>query len=342
MGGILSYSGIVTKARAMESRLLSREDYEKISAMESVADFIGFLKGRQGYRELFKGREENSFHRNEIEGLLNYSLYQDYGKLYRFCSQKQREILKLVFWRMETDYLKECLHRIAGGKGWENLSEFTAFLERHSEVDMEAVRQAEDAEGFVAALKGSAYERVFRELEEQNQLKLHPMEERLDIYCFIRIWKAIEKNFKGKDKKALMDVFGKQIDLLNILWIYRSKRYYGSIEPEELPALIPVCYKLHKEEFKELAGCYTVDEFLHVLEGTYYSELKEEASVEQFYKDNLEHAYRENCKKYPYSMSAVYNLLYHKSREIDRLTTALECIRYQMDSNMAIEYILQE
>jgi vacuolar-type H+-ATPase subunit C/Vma6 len=41
-------------------------------------------------------------------------------------------------------------------------------------------------------------------------------------------------------------------------------------------------------------------------------------------------------------MSGAYRFLYQKTREIARLTTALECIRYQLEDSLAMEYIMQE
>ena len=36
MGNIMAYSGIVTKVRAMQSKLLTEEDFENIASMKSV------------------------------------------------------------------------------------------------------------------------------------------------------------------------------------------------------------------------------------------------------------------------------------------------------------------
>ncbi|MCR5754460.1 MAG: V-type ATPase subunit [Acetatifactor sp.] len=342
MGGILSYSGIVTKARAMEARLLSRTDYEKIAALEKVADFINFLKGREGYKELFAGKDEQSFRRNEIEELLNYSIYRDYAKLYRFANQNQRKAMQFIFWRIEADILKKGLHKIEAGKDLSELAVFETFFHEYSSVDVEAIKQASNVAEFAAALKGSAYEKLIKKLEQENALNIRAMEEQLDIFCFLRIWNSIQKEFAGQEKRALLDVYGRQIDLLNILWIYRVKKYYNGDGLNRRPATIPVYYKLKKKELETLVECYTTEDFLHVLEKTYYSEIKNEASVENFYRDNVAHAYRENKKKYPYSMSSIYNMLYYKEREIDRLTTALECIRYRLDAETAMRYILQE
>jgi V/A-type H+-transporting ATPase subunit C len=341
MGGILSYSGIVTKVRAMEAGLLSKEDYEKIAALESVSEFISFLKGQKGYQTLFEGRDESSFHRNEIEELLNSSFYQAYASLYRFCGQEQRKGLELVFWRMETDWLKACLYRILSGKEGKTPESVLDFLGRHSQLAIGAVEEAKTVDAFLLALKDSPYEKPFSNLEE-GELKPSIIGEKLDIYCFMRIWQKIEKDFHREDKRALKDVYGKQIDLLNILWIYRTKKYYSGGNTETVPTVIPVCYKLKKAQLKELIDSYTTEEFFQILKKTYYSASGEDKSIEQFYREHLESAYLENQRRYPYSMSGAYRFLYQKTREIARLTTALECIRYQLEDSLAMEYIMQE
>ena len=43
-GGLLEYSGLVTKTKAMRARLLGADDYTAISEYESVTDFIAFLR----------------------------------------------------------------------------------------------------------------------------------------------------------------------------------------------------------------------------------------------------------------------------------------------------------
>ena len=43
-GGLLEYSGLVTKTKAMRARLLEADDYAVVSEYESVTDFIAFLR----------------------------------------------------------------------------------------------------------------------------------------------------------------------------------------------------------------------------------------------------------------------------------------------------------
>ncbi|MFR5682318.1 MAG: hypothetical protein ACLTMH_17650 [Faecalimonas umbilicata] len=40
MGNLLEYSGIITKLRAMEARLITDEQFEEISALTSVTELV--------------------------------------------------------------------------------------------------------------------------------------------------------------------------------------------------------------------------------------------------------------------------------------------------------------
>ena len=44
MGNLLEYSGIITKLRAMEARLLTDEQFEEISALTSITELVSYLK----------------------------------------------------------------------------------------------------------------------------------------------------------------------------------------------------------------------------------------------------------------------------------------------------------
>lgn len=44
MGTLLSYSGLSTKIRAMQSRLMTEKQYQEIAQMESVTQVVAYLK----------------------------------------------------------------------------------------------------------------------------------------------------------------------------------------------------------------------------------------------------------------------------------------------------------
>ena len=88
MGNLLAYSGIVTKVRAMQAKLLTDEDFQNIAAFHTVTEVAAYLKEHPGYRNVLADMDENRLHRGEIEKLLVQSLYSDYTRLYRNGSEK--------------------------------------------------------------------------------------------------------------------------------------------------------------------------------------------------------------------------------------------------------------
>ena len=72
-GGLLEYSGLVTKTRAMKSRLLRQEDFEKISEFQTVSETISFLREQESYGKIYGGHEEIQ-HRGQVEALIYNSI----------------------------------------------------------------------------------------------------------------------------------------------------------------------------------------------------------------------------------------------------------------------------
>lgn len=84
MGNLLEYSGIITKLRAMEARLLTDEQFEEIAALTSVTELVSYLNAHSSYQDVLQDMNEAMLHRGNIEKVLILSLYHDYTKIY--CS----------------------------------------------------------------------------------------------------------------------------------------------------------------------------------------------------------------------------------------------------------------
>ena len=59
MGNLLAYSGIVTKVRAMQAKLLTDEDFQNIAAFHTVTEVAAYLKEHPGYRNILADMDEN-------------------------------------------------------------------------------------------------------------------------------------------------------------------------------------------------------------------------------------------------------------------------------------------
>ena len=113
MKGLLSYSGLTTKIRAMQGHLLNDRNFREIVELPDVPSAVSYLKQQPSYAELFQGLEETELHRGQIEQLLHLAVYRDFSKLYRFSNLEQRKFLSSYFKRYEVAILKECLNKIS-------------------------------------------------------------------------------------------------------------------------------------------------------------------------------------------------------------------------------------
>ena len=92
----------------------------------------------------------------------------------------------------------------------------------------------------------------------------------LDLYYFSTIWKQNSKLTKGKTQVLLTRSLGSQIDLLNMMWIYRTKKYYQMPEASTYALLIPVTYKLHDSDIRAMVSAADNRALEEAIQKTYY------------------------------------------------------------------------
>lgn len=61
MGNLLEYSGIVTKTRAMEAKLLTPAQFEEIASLHNVPEVVEYLKKETAYADILEELAPNSF-----------------------------------------------------------------------------------------------------------------------------------------------------------------------------------------------------------------------------------------------------------------------------------------
>ena len=70
----------------------------------------------------------------------------------------------------------------------------------------------------------------------------------------------------------------------------------------------------------------------------HYREFTEER-LETLYAEILKYILSSESRKHPYSVTTIYSYLYHKEHEVNRLTIAIECVRYGVAADEALQYI---
>ena len=337
--GLLAYSGITTKVRAMESRLLKPEQFRELAEQEDVRSAADYLKEQPAYAEVFDGLDDTKLHRGYIEQILTQSEYQDFTRLYRFSSMKQRKFLDLYFKHYEVEVIKKLLRHMLGGReGQTDLSMFQGFFEKHSELDLETLCRAKNFSEFTEALEGTVYGKLLSQMQETGQTGLFDCELKLDLFYFQLLWKLRNKLLSKTERKILDDCFGSRLDLLNIQWICRARSFYRLSQAEIYALLIPVHYRLRADKVKLLVEAEDDAKFFTVLRETPYGKQEELQTgqmpdIQLLSNQMLNRIYGRTGHRYPHSPAVLDSYLYRKELEMRKIVTALEGIRYGLPAS---------
>ena len=339
----MAYSGIVTKVRAMQAKLLTKEDFDNIAAMKSVLDIISFLKGKPAYSELLNQMDESLYHRGNIEKILYQSLYNDYTRLFRFGGIEQKKFLKLYLKRYEVDVINYCLRIVFNhyDKPFD-LNYKKEFFDRYSQISIDRLITSQNIDELVDNLKDTEYYTPLKRLRDSGAATLFDYDLELDLYYFTTLWKSKRRILKKKELELFTRDCGSRIDLLNLQWIYRAKKYYHMLPPDIYTLTIPIHYRIHVDEFKALVEAPSADEFRKLMESTAYArkyDFEQKKTIEQMYKECLYRLYIADRRNNPWSIASITTYLFLKEEEIYKLTTALECVRYGLTRQETLGYL---
>lgn len=343
MGNLLSYSGIVTKLRAMEARLLKPGDFEEIAALHSVPDVVAYLRENSSYSYVLNELEESRLHRGDIEKILIQQLYYEYSKIYRFCGLKQRKFLELYVKRYETELINYCF-RIVINRYAEpfDLSYKKAFFDKYTQISIDKLITSRTTDELVENLRGTEYYEPLKKLRDNTGVTLFDYDLTLNQYYLSDMWRKRKKILVKKELELYTRDCGSKIDLLNMQWIYRAKKYYHMQPADIYSLLVPIQYKIATDLIKELVEAPDIEAFESVLARTSYArhyDFGQKLTIEQMYAECLNRLYKSDRRRDPYSIASVNTYLFLKEEELKKLTTAMECIRYGLSPGETLAYI---
>ncbi len=354
MSGLFTYSGIVTKTRAMERELLTLSDYYRLAECATVTQALDFLMATKGYEKAF-GRIAGSriIHRDMIESCLDNSLYAAYVRLYRFATAAQRAFLHLRFMRYETEMLKRVVRQIKNRRPVEfDFGDYDDFFDKHTDFRFEDLMAATSMSDFTEALSRSMYYPAIRHLEPETA-SVFDYETALDLFYFQYIWKKRTLKLSKKEREMVTENWGATIDTLNLSWIYRCKKFFHLKPAEIYPLIIPIEYRLRKKDLIALVESPSLDAFIDLTGHTPYARYlaDREKDTDPFAHDQsfstlservLDEIYVRHHKDSPYSIATLNDFLRKKEHEIKVLIPIIEGIRYQLPHAEIVQRITNE
>lgn len=344
MGNVMAYSGIVTKVRAMQAKLLTEQDFVNIAGLHSVPEAVEYLRGKPAYADALNRMDETLYHRGNIEKVLGQSLYADYSRIYRFAGMKQKQFIKGFWKKYEIALINYCLRIVFNHYDVPfDLDYKKEYFDRYSKISIDKLVTSGSIQELVENLKGTEYYEPLHKLGDSAEATLYDYNLALEQYYFRNEWSKQRKVLNKKEREFYSRDCGTKIDLLNLEWIYRAKKYYRMLPPDIYLMTIPIHYRIKMDEFKALVEAPGVEQFTTLLANTYYGKNfnfnQEQVSIEKMYRECLHKLYVSDRRKDPYSLATVNTYLFLKEEEIDKLITALECIRYGLTQRETLEYL---
>lgn len=148
------------------------------------------------------------------------------------------------------------------------------------------------------------YKNICKFISDAKLSRLVLLDEKED---HLQMWRNIKSLPDNNNKRALTYIKGVEIDLHNILRIYRLRKYFP--KAEVYPHLIPAFYRLNKYIIKQMVESPGVVELSIIVKYTFYGHVFntfEEAEV----VEEMQKVFARMEKRYPKSMACVFSYFY--------------------------------
>ncbi|GHU73874.1 hypothetical protein FACS1894188_00530 [Clostridia bacterium] len=337
-----------TKIQAMRKHSLTRADYENLSRLKSVDEIGRKIREFEGYRGIFgETSEEEETHRMPLERNLVLSLLLDYKKLISFATDYTiKAHIDAFFMSNEIKIIKLIMGivRDQTTHGY-TADDFKPQITGKSPVDVDKLFASRRLDEFVENLRGTVYYAPLSRAYSA-EATMFELEAQLDIFYYMHLWKQRQKLGRN-ERRAVERVIGTQIDLRNIMWVYRFKRYYN-VAPELMySSIIPVTYRVKSAQMNNLVEHRNMpnqDVLSQGLCAPYNDIFKEYTTLEYDYYQKMLNVFRTAEKDGKSSVVRALSYLFSKELEITNLTTLIECIRYSLtpEETMKRLYLLEE
>lgn len=347
MGNVRRFAAINTKVRILSGNLLKDEDYKKLLRKKNVKEVVEYLKENTSYNKIFENIDINKLEVDTLELLLKKNIVKQYEKLIHYFADEYRKLFKILLMRYEISDVKLYIKTIIRGEDLSKLKDLTIGSKLYCSFDYKNLIHLNNIENFIENLKGTPYYNLLKPyLEEEHSKRLFYMEMVLDKFYFKRLIYGIEK-LDSEDRKIFKEFLGKNIDLLNLQWIYRGLKFYKLV-PEEL-----INYTLtggHYLNYKKLKIiCYSKDEtelikkminskYGFLFDNEYTLDIFMERRIKRYlYFLLLEYKKREK-------MNIIESIAYRHLLEFEMrdIISIIEAIKYGLDEENARSFLIRK
>ena len=231
----VKYPNLNSKIKGMYAKRITKNDLEDLIKQNNLKNAILLLKSKC---DIFKNADEN-IDRLEIESLLEKDQINDILKIQKLLDNKDKEIFEMFLLQYEIKCVKSIFRKLFSDDKTDdiivqNVKMWTNALFN----DIRGIETVQSFYEFFGAIKRMKYNKILKKYQEQENINVFEVENEIDKLYFETLYDTVKNEVNSKK------IIGSEIDLLNVLWIFRIKKYYNFESEKINQILIKRYYKL--------------------------------------------------------------------------------------------------
>lgn len=340
------YACISAKALAMRARKIDDEDFHQLIKARDLKEVFLYLRDNTYYGEFLKMMNIEDLHRTEFEAHLNDLKVQETEKLMHYLSGEDKIYFKVFLVRSEVEALRILIRGISRGDDLESLRELIVYSRHYTTVPFEQLLRARDWDEFKKLLIDTEYYRIleiYKDITIDQDLVM--VEKTLDRYYYDLVKNRLFK-LDEKANRNLIDAQRRNFDLLNLIWIYRGKKFYKLSREELIAYSLRGGLKLNESRLIALVEAKNFVEMKEQIADTEYAFLFNHTKTIDLYMDRRQKRYLYfNYQKLFSESNGSFGRIVAYVRlldfEIEDITSIIESKRYQMGSDEIKKYLIR-
>jgi len=322
------YAYLNARIKALYSFLLPAPELESLSAAATRADLVNILRDSP-YRSCLDDSQAASDPRRLEKELCLYDI-RLHQKIISLSGGAVREMVFTLLGRYDLQNFKGLLRlwfqpQVREGEVVYLIREKICYP-----LEIEPVLAARSLEELIGLLSPTPYPVPLSgaAAEFRQKKTVFPLEAALDQDYYRRLRRAVER-LSSPDRKVASRLIGVGIDIENIQWLIRGRRYYGLQAGELLRHLIPNGYRLRADLFRGmLLREGKEDDFSRLglrpyesLRPLLSSRLEPESLslLEEGLREIMMREARAAFRRFPFTIATVISFLLFKRAETEKL-----------------------
>lgn len=324
----IEYPNINSKLKGKYAKRINVSDLEDVVKQNNFKSAILLLKSKD---EKFKNIDE-SIDRLEIEQMLEEQLIESIKEISKLLNNKDEEEFREFLQIYEIKCIKSIFRKLFSKE--QNTPNITERVKKWSEEifdELKGLDSVENFDDFFNMIKRTRYSKFFKQIEEKENINSLEIENSLDKIYF-------EKMYDKAKSINLKKMIGSEVDLLNVSWIYRMKKYYNFDEEAIKKNLINRNYKLNSNIIEKMIYSKSYADIKEILKNTVY--IATLGEKEEYFEQNIDKfLYKVNKKIFKTDIRSInyifafINLLDYENNDI---VNVIEGIRYGIDKKEII------